>query len=300
MKTNYTIFILIPLLLFACRNEFSGKKKFSKNVNNKPIKKEKVFSFKNDLIFKNLKDSTILSRLFDKPLLSENHEALWKPNYYERMSIGISADGYCHTNIDTILYFTSKNLKKNACVILTTYKYHYKKNDSTKLSKGDCHFCGVPLGIALFQENKEKNWTLYAFEKQFASLGSFGTINKDKDKISLVEMGNSWTCLSLKNGINGNMGEYEGFEHFYSIEKELISGFPNRVLSTVFSFRYFSNYIGLNDEIEDEITAKITLKKRETGYYPLQLIIKDNGKIRYEEYKYSTRLNQYEKSKKTN
>ncbi len=293
-KIYHILFIVITFYQYSCSSEKNDNSNLSKQIEIINTNKGSITNFENENIFNNLQDTTLLSKLFDNPIITEDKVALWKPNYYERMSIGVSYDGYCHTNIDTIMYFTSIDSVKNACVIFSTFKYN--KDDNI----GDCHFCGVPLSIALFQENKEQKWELYKFEKHFSNIGHFGEIRKDKCKISLIEIGDKWTCLSLKDGISGNMGEYEGFENLYSIEKYLIYGFPNKVLSNIFSYKYHSKSIDINDEIIGEINSEISFIKKEKSHYPLILKINENGKIKTEEYRYSIQFNQYVRLSKKN
>jgi hypothetical protein len=62
---------------------------------------------------------------------------------------------------------------------------------------------------------------------------------QDSGKISLKEIGDKWTCLSLKQGIGGNGGYLSGSETLYSIEEFYLNGFPNSTLSNLLSYNFF-------------------------------------------------------------
>ncbi len=258
----------------------------------------------NGSAFSNLEYKTLLGRLFDNPDFDTSQTAIWKPNYYERMTFPVSYDGKCHTNIDTIMYFTDREKRKCACVIVTTFNYRKGGfEDSTKIQIGDCHFCGVPIGIALLAETKDKSWELYKFEKAFTSLGYFGTYRtgrQDAGKITLKEIGDKWTCLSLTQGVGGNGGYLSGSEPLYSIEEFHLGGFPNRTLSNLLSYNFFYSNVeagGVKDgrpesEIKEEKTVMKLIKKK-GEYYDIDLVTTSKGKSTIEHYKYSDDYGQY-------
>ncbi|HEY5406166.1 MAG TPA: hypothetical protein VIJ92_03725, partial [Ginsengibacter sp.] len=194
------------------------------------------------------------------------------------MTLPVSYDGRCYTNIDTIMYFTDQAKRKCACIILTTFNYRKGTfDDTSKIEISDCHFCGVPISIALLAETKEKNWKLYKFEKAFISLGYFGTYRtglQDAGKISLKEIGDKWTCLSLVQGVGGNGGYLSGSETLYSIEEFYLNGFPNSSLSNLLSYNFFysnANTAGTKHDIKEEKTT-IKIIKKKGDYYDIDLI----------------------------
>ncbi len=252
---------------------------------------------KNEGIFSSLDHKTLLQRLFDNPEFdSTTMMAIWTPNYYERRTFPVSYDGYCYTKIDTILYFSDSQKRKCAAAILATYRYGRDDMNGT-IDIGDCHFCGVPIGIALLSATSEKGWELYEFSKAFTSLGYFGnykTNREDAGKIQLKTMGDPWTCLSLVQGIGGNMGHFSGHENIYSIEQYQLGGFPNNTLSCIFSYTYHYEKLSSDDDsIEEEENSTMKILKKKNAYSDIALSSTKNGKTKTRYYTYSEEYDQY-------
>jgi len=286
--TVLLLFILCIINLTACYQN-------SDNVVKQQL--DSVVIEQDEAVFSSLDYQTLLGKLFDNPDFDTNETAIWEPNYYDRMTFPVSYDGKCYTNIDTIMYFIDRGNRNCACVILTTYKYGRDYFDSTKIEIGDCHFCGVPIGIVLLSENKEKKWELYRFEKAFTSLGYFGeykTNKVDAGEIQLKEIGDKWTCLSLTQGIGGNMGEFMSYENLYSIEQYQLGGFPNSTLSCIFSYTSYYEYTSMIDEkIKTVEHSTMKILEKEANYYDIDLIVTKNGKTKTEHYKYADEYNGY-------
>jgi hypothetical protein len=289
---NFFFLISIAFLLNSCgagKSDAPQTKEPQKDtVAAKPHKKD-------ERIFESLGDKTVLAKLFDDPEFDTSGTALWKPNYYERLAFPVSYDGKCHTKVDTVMYFTDQQNRKCAVMILATYKYSFDVTDSTP-GIGDCHFCGVPLGIALFSQTEEKKWELYRFEKSFTSLGYFGTYRtggKDAGKICLKEIGDPWTCLSLTQGVGGNMGEFSGSEDLYSIEQYHLGGFPDNTLTNIFSYNYHYESTSIDERTKEEEDAVMKIIKKKNNYYDIDLIITKNGKHSTEHYVYSDDYDRY-------
>ncbi len=290
------IIIFAKLLLSSC----TIPKKDTSQVN-PPLKQKDttVISNENEEIFNNLNSQDVLNKLFDSPIMDSNETAIWKPNYYERMTFPVSYDGKCHSNIDTIMYFTDGSNRKCACVIITNFNYRKGTfDDSTKVEIGDCHFCGVPLGIALFSQTNSMQWELYKFEKIFTTLGYFGVYKTGREsagKISLKKIGNNWTCLSLLQGVGGNGGYLEGYENLYSIEQFQIGGFPNNVLSCIFSNTYYSSNIdaGIPEKDREEVKTELRTIEKGKDYFDIDLISISKGKSTTKHYHYSDEYNQF-------
>lgn len=252
-------------------------------------------------LFPDLNDTTLLGRLFDQPLFDSVGMALWQPNYYERMSFRVSYDGLCHTSVDTIMYFTDREKRQCACVILATHNVR-KGNvlDSTIVEIGDCHFCGVTLGIVLLAQQPDKAWQLYRFEKAFTTLGYFGTYRtgrQDAGSIALKQIGDPWTCLSLKQGVGGNGGESTGSERLYAIEQFVLSGFPANTLSSIFGYDFFHREPIYGDSTVLDTSVQRTemhLVPKPGAYFDIELAIDSNGHRWKERYVYSDELDYYE------
>jgi hypothetical protein len=294
-KTASLLFAAICLTAFcSCNQSQNTKNKIAPKT--KGPGKSQTTNAGDEAIFTSLDNRVILKTLFDNPVIDRTGTAMWKPNYYERMSYPVSYDGNCHTNVDTTMYFDDTQHRHCAAVILTTYKSVRSYSDNTKIDTGDCHFCGVPLGIALFAKNDSGKWELYKFEKEFTSLGYFGnyrTGRRDAGKISLKKIGDSWTCLSLVQGVGGNGGESSGNESLYSIEQYLIGGFPEDVLSPIFDYTFYYEMDDNHDQVKEKQTIKMNFVKKKKGYYDIDLVINKNGKVTKEGFKFSDEGGRY-------
>jgi hypothetical protein len=278
------------VLLNSCKN----KEKPTQIVQDK---KEKVEKYDNERNFKSLDKSELLKRIYDNPYFDSNEVAIWEPNYYERIALPVSFDGKCHTSIDTTMFFIDREKRKCAAIILTTYNFRKGiLSDSNKVSIGDCHFCGVPIGIVLLSQDEDSTWNIYKFEKSFTWLGYFGTYRtgrEDSGKISLKEIGDRWTCLSLTQGVGGNMGEFSGTENLYSIEEFQLGGFPNHILSNIFSYNFHYEYTSTDEKEKTIENSEMKIIKKKNDYYNIELVISKNGKVKTESYKYSDDYDAY-------
>jgi hypothetical protein len=291
MKLQTTLFLTIItsiMILLGCNNPEKNSRLTKTNKIHKVPKNE------NEELFDSLDEHELLRRIFDDPDFDSNGIALWKPNYYERMNFNVSYDGKCHTVIDTIMYFTDREQRKCAAVILATYHYGTDCTDSTKVVMGDCHFCGAPIGIVLLYETPGKKWKLYEFKKAFTTMGLFGGTGREElGKISLLQVGDEWTVLSLTNPVGGNSGYLYGDETLYSIEQYRLNGFPNTVLSEIFTYNYCDVNENENDSTKHETRAVMKIIKKQKAYYDMDLIITTDKKVKTIHYKYSDDYNCY-------
>jgi hypothetical protein len=157
----------------------------------------------------------LLSRLFDSDKFDTLGEVLWKPrNFADAVSANFSDDGYQHTALDTVLYFSSFGGKRAVAVFATQ---HYEKGEVT-----DCHSCGADISAAIFHETVSGRWQVEQFAKHFTALGSFG----ETGEASLTQFGNDEWCLRLDMEWVGQ-GVYSQYASFWDLED------LNRVFSYV-------------------------------------------------------------------
>jgi len=157
----------------------------------------------------------LLSRLFDSDKFDTLGEVLWKPrNFADAVSANFSDDGYQHTALDTVLYFSSFGGKRAVAVFATR---HYEKGEVT-----DCHACGADISAAIFHETVSGRWQVEQFAKHFTALGSFG----ETGEASLTQFGNDEWCLRLDMEWMGQ-GVYSEYASFWDLED------LNRVFSYV-------------------------------------------------------------------
>jgi hypothetical protein len=252
-------------------------------------------------IFDDLNSNTILTRLFDNPVFDSNGMAVWEPDFYDGMKFNVSEDGKCHTNVDTILYFNDHSNRKCAAAVLATYHYGRDISDNS-FAIGSCHFCGTEIGIALFSQQEDKNWQLYRFEKVFTSLGYFGeykTHRQDSGVISLKEIGDNWTVLSLRQGLGTGMGETRGYEEWYSLEQNQITANLYQGLLPIFWYTYYYSYdSNANNHPQIVETARVNFTKKNKGdYYGVDLISTKNGKQNTNHYVFSQDTGAYVKQR---
>lgn len=225
-----------------------------------------------EIIFQKLDYETVISRLFDNATFNSKQEALWKPNFSERINMPVSEDGFCHTVLDTSLYYTSEN-EKHAMLVFATYKYENGVRTS-------CHVCSPQLSIATFSQENKKSWRVEEFKKDFIGLGAWG---KKQGQLSIEKLGTDFCCLKIKTAIYGNQGYESGITSFYSL-----NSFDK--LNEVFSFVYYeSNEGALGDG--KGLTKETTIKVIPTddNYFGIELTTNLSGRKNtiIKKYKYS-------------
>lgn len=300
-------FILLTIVLNACKAEIIRQPKI---IFEKDKKIVAVEINKDEDIFTNLDSKTILPRLYDSKIM-DTTGILWKPNYSERNSTIISYDGYCHTSIDTIMYFEDQDNANCAVVIFDNYEYLIDYPDSTGIHIGGSHFSSLSLGLAVFKKTKENQWENYGFKKHFASLGYFGeykTRGVDQGKICLKKIADNYTCLSLVQGLGGTTGFFWGYEMLFNIEPfqlakptrndDEVEGFnegPEEYLfQQILTYNYYCSYCFLDNPCNIK-EIKLQFIKGKKDYYDLNLIITKNGKKSVEKYYYNRDICKYVK-----
>lgn len=293
-----TIFFLS--LVFSCNNSNKSNgniekcKSWNKNSENTFLFRDRQFVAPNSKKFDTLDSKEVLTRLFDNPKF-DSFGAVWKPNYNERMSFPVSFDGNCHTAIDTIMYFNDTRASRCAVIVFATYELGINRLERNEISIAGGHFSGASIGVALFYQEKDSSWELYDFSKKIGELGYFGTYRtggEDRGIICLKEIGDKWTCLSLKQGIGGNTGGFEGYETLYFIERFFMNTQKNsnnniersaeRRLTSIFSYNYFESFQYPSEDTSGNYRkdADMILVKKSGDYYDIVMHITYN-KIQY-------------------
>jgi hypothetical protein len=291
MKARTLIFGFIIFLLYRCDNRATPATeslKADKGIPVDSLDREAL------AVFSTLDKREILKCLFDNPQFDSQGMAVWKGNYADltSLSIPLSYDGKFHTSLDTILYFVDTRNRNCAVAIFSTYNFQHDPFDSSKIRPTGCHFCGVPIGAALFHQKEKKNWELYDFKKEITQLGYFGvykTGRQDEGKIQLKEIGDRWTSLSVTEGLGGNMRYLEGGETLFSVEEYKLDGSPNNTLRALLSNHYSIKETFLPKKILPEIIPI----KRQGNYYELVVRTIDDEIVKTKTYKYSPDCEQY-------
>ncbi len=243
---------LIPLfiVIVSCNTQPASKTEKSEIIS---LAKDTLY--KEDItIFNSLDPKEILTRLFDNPYFDSSDMAIWQGNYSDfiSLSIPLSFDRKYHTSLDTTLYFIDTKKRNCAVIIFSTYDFEPDYFDSSKLIPTGCHFCGVPIGVALFYQTRSDKWKLYEFKKETAQLGYFGvykTGRRDAGKIELLTIGDQWTCLSLSEGFGSTQGYFSGGQTLLSIEQFNIDGSESNPLTNIFNnfYEMKQSYINANE-----------------------------------------------------
>ncbi|MEO8146995.1 MAG: hypothetical protein ABI723_05120 [Bacteroidia bacterium] len=282
-----TIFVLAIFFPGCERQKESNTGKNNLSTNIEATNRTEAISFRT------LDKRELLLRLFDNPKIDSLEMAVWKPNYYDLTSLPIplSYDNQFHTSLDTIMFF--KDTKNTECgvAIFSTYNFQMHEYDK-KVEPTGCHFCGVPIGVALFYKTKYNKWELYKFQKEIDEIGYFGTYKSTgliPAKIELKEIGDKWTCLSLSYGLGGNGGYLEGGESLFSIERYYINGLENSALTEILSF-----YYGFSETyLENNKVPSYTTIVKPKSHYNLSTLEVDDKQIKTRHYKFSTDIGKY-------
>lgn len=208
-------------------------------------------------LFRTLDRKTVLNRLFDGATFNTRNEALWKPNYSERMNISVSDDKLCHTVMDTVMYYSSYK----AVVIFATYTYE----EGERMT---CHACSPAIGLATFIKTGS-DWELEQFRKCF--LRNFGAYG-ETGQFAVRKLGDKFYCLILDTGIDGNQGYFSGANTYYSLT-------DYDEFKEVFYYVYSDSNEGAMEEGEgytEETTASIIPDKH---YYTIELTTKRNNNV---------------------
>ena len=207
-------------------------------------------------LFRTLDRKTVMNRLFDGVTFNERNEALWKPDFSERMNLPVSDDKLCHTVIDTVIYYSSDK----AVIVFATYAYE----EGERMT---CHACAPAIGLATFIKTGS-NWELVQFRKCFLrSFGSYGITGQ----FAVQKLGEKFYCLKLDTGIDGNQGYFTGTNTYYSLT-------DYDEFKEVFSYVYSDSNEGAMEEgkgYTDETAISLIPGK---PYYSIELTTKRNNK----------------------
>jgi hypothetical protein len=216
-----------------------------------------VFSQSNNPQVIDLQDRMgLLSLLFDSRLFDPSGEVLWRPlNFSDALTANYSDDGYLHTQLDTLLYFTTYGISQAVAVFSTL---HYEKGVLS-----DCNACGAQISIAIFDEAQGGKWSLGRFSKHFTSLGSGG----ESGEIGLMQFGSNQWCLTLSMSWIGQ-GVFSEYTSFYNLDN----------MEKVFNYAGHEDNSGaLGAETEesyayDKSIHFITHEETESGWWDFEIV----------------------------
>jgi hypothetical protein len=141
------------------------------------------------LLFDMQNSDQLLTTLFDSETVNARSEVLWEPvSFSDRLAVSVSDDGFFHTRLDTVLYFSTFGINQAVAVFAT---YHYQRN-----SINECQACGVQLSLATFDETVVGQWQIERFVKHQLSWGAMGKL----DDVELLQFGENQWGLQLSMG----------------------------------------------------------------------------------------------------
>lgn len=220
--------------------------------------------------FSSLEKEFVVKRLFDNAEFNSKGEILWTPNYSEAINNQVSDDNYCHTIMDTIMYYSTSEYD-NAVIVFATYYYENGV-------KSSCHACAPMIGVATFERKIDTNWQIKQFQKSLMYSGSWGGM----DKVALNKIGNNTYCLSLSGGY-GNQGCFDNYTYYYSLK-------PEDEFRKLFFYYSYSSDEGAMEESQATIKkTNIRLLPTTDQYYAIELSTKSNRSKQIEKaiYNYS-------------
>lgn len=153
---------------------------------------------------------TLLATLFDSDTFSASGEVLWTPiTFADELSSNLSDDGWMHTRLDTMLFYTAFDLERAVAVFETL---HYDRG-----AVNDCAACGAIVSVAIFSKAVDGHWEIERFAKHLTTLGGGG----QGGEIGLAQLGENQTCLSLEMNWTGQgvYAEYLSFINLEDLEK---------------------------------------------------------------------------------
>ena len=213
--------------------------------------------------------------------MNSENEALWKPNFSEKINNLVSDDGFCHTILDTVMYYSVYE-DHYALIVFSTFKYDNGLRES-------CHVCAPIIGLATFKRTLDTNWELNKFQKNFMFDGSYGKRNK----LDLIKLGDYRYCLTCSGGY-GNNGSFESWVQYYSLEED-------DDFNVVFSYsKYISDEAFYAGEKGSSQESSIKFIHTKNPYYTIVLNTKSSTtkQIINEIFNYSPRENRYVIEKK--
>lgn len=210
--------------------------------------------------FSKIRDGVLLSTLFDSEIFivrnSDKEKMVkWRPNYSESKQLerkaAISADGYCYSLIDTIMYFNGYG-EEWAVVAIGTYGLDQNGRFNNS------HVSAPTLSIALLKKNKTYSWDLICFNKIFKRLfGSYGKMGN----LGIEKFGRDVYYLLLESGYCAQ-GDCQTDKEYYDLISPNLIFFDEAFLTPMFEVTTYTSSDRFNDMSETTI-RKINLDNRD-------------------------------------
>jgi hypothetical protein len=119
-------------------------------------------SFLNAQIIEKYDESFFLKSIVDGYYLAEDSSIVWKPTIIEEAIFPKSDDGFCYTELDTLL-----KLNKDSIIVI------FSTSEKAEGWTLNCHACLAKISVALFVKN-DSIWKIENFTPNFQRYGAFG------------------------------------------------------------------------------------------------------------------------------
>ncbi len=140
----------------------------------------------------------VMTSLFGSDRYTNERGVAWRPDIEEQATFVVSDDGYCYTEIDTLIFFTTgvgTGSQDHALLVFSTHSYFGEERSA-------CHGCAPQMGAALFNRSpggEEGGWGLVNVRKFIGFFGGWG----EPGTVSFVSAGPSQPILSIASSYTG-------------------------------------------------------------------------------------------------
>jgi len=175
------------------------------------IKKQEVF-------LDSLSSNAVYQLLFKPQQIILNNECLWIPSVKDS-TFSLSYDGYCHTTLDTTIYYHQDGIDK--AVIVFANK-EFDNGEQIYLP-----FESVIVSIAIFEKATNGKWMLNRFEKSIGQNGTsafrYSATNAFLyGEFNITNFGNHFFfCADFNEWGQGYSSDYSTYWHLPSLIESL-------------------------------------------------------------------------------
>lgn len=241
---KYRLFKTTLLLFFFLISFFGYTQDLNSDSTLENTQEEEFTIPKVILQFNRFTKKEILKSLYDGYHIDSLEKIIWKP--YPLENIPVSNDGYCHTNIDSITYFTEDSIEYVLILLRTVI--------DGPLSMAD----RAGIGIALYKKMLN-NWELVGFKRDLMINGPSGILPTFK----IIDFVNfqDWKPKVIVFH-EDELKDSDVFDYFYSLDDHLFG-------SDVLTICHFKNNVSQNTFTFG--TYKILESKSESDNFPIEV-----------------------------
>jgi hypothetical protein len=211
-----------------------------------------------------------LLKYFFVPFKFIHDTAIWIPDKDAEFNLNVSGDGYCHTNIDTIIKTPPLDISGDTLylVLFTTCKVDLN-------GYPDGYSGGVTnYGIAKIELNGDKAPDISYFKRCFASTGDLGLLCSDA--VGLQKLADGLYAFYMADGYT-HVGQHNGTCVYYNLID----------FNTLFSYEpYIELHDGATGDSEKTASTIVFDDSKNKGWY-------DKIKMKTQYYHFDEKKNRY-------